>query len=356
MFSKALYKQSWKANWLQWLSVTLVSCFILTIIMSMAGGEGISSLTTSFTDTFVKDQLQSNFENTAINYHYVSNDSLESFDKAFLDQYIVEIKNSPFQAPSEESIANAYSFAIGEYQKDVAKRINSIDESFVVGTKPYEELFGVAMFTLNPNGAMDELYEQYEVGSTPTNYDIMSLIMSIDETDISNLWMSGNAPSDLYDVIRSLERIAYRYNRSRNSSSIFMAGNMSSEVAKKEILKTLTSFNITEKKYNTFGFDFKGLKNIATAAITTFQARLDFEISRLNRDDFADNEAYEARVKEIKIELQSSITATLMAKMPSLIAESMKDMEEQDMYTMTVGNMYFGTKRNTVTITQMIFL
>lgn len=39
MFSRALYKQSWKANWIQWLSVLVVSVFVLVIIMLMSGGE-----------------------------------------------------------------------------------------------------------------------------------------------------------------------------------------------------------------------------------------------------------------------------------------------------------------------------
>ena len=390
MFSKALYKQSWKANWIQWLAVTLVSSFVLVIIMMMSGGDGIGSLTSSFKETFAKQALQSQFENTAINYHYVSNESLETFDQAFLDQYLVEIQSNPYQAPTEENIMNAYQYAISHFQEEADRQIKGMDETYTEETAAYQELLGAAMFTFNPSGVMNDLYEQYEVGSTPLDYDIMTIILSVDSSEMMAIWATGELPENYGDVITSLERIAYRTNRARASSSIFMAGNMSSPEAKEAILETLAENNITKKTYDSFGFDYLGLKTIGSNAIVTFQARLDFEISKLNSDDYPTIDAYFAAVKAIKEELQASITESLLTKLPAALSESMVGMQEYDVYIMTVGNMYFkivgllisvvfvivvgvnliagqvdsgsmayilstGTTRNSVTITQMIF-
>lgn len=390
MFSKALYKQSWKANWVQWLAVTVVSCFILVIIMTMSSGDGIGSLTGSMAQSFAKDTLQSSFKDTAINYNYVGNESLVEFDKGFLDGYVVEIVDNPYQAPTQDNIANAYTFAMGKYQSEVDKKINEIDSSYNSESDAYKELLGSAMFTLNPNGVMSDIYEQYEPGSTPQDYDIMTLIVSIDSDDMMDIWTTGNAPSDLYDVTSTLVRSNYRSDRSRSASAIFMAGNMSSEEAVDAIVDELKDAGIDKETYDTFGFDYTGLKKIGTDAILEFQARLDYEISLLNRADYPSNEAYDLEISRIKTDLQKSITATVMDKLPDALRDSLADMETQDMYTMIVGNMYFkivgllisvvfviiiginlivgqvdsgsmayvlstGTKRNTVTLTQILF-
>lgn len=390
MFSWALYKQSWKANWITWLAIALVNCFILVIIMLMAGGEGLGSITKAVTETFVKDELEANYKNSAINYHYVSNDSLENFDKAFLDQYINEIKSNPYQAPTEVNIANAYSYAVNQYITEVDRKIKNIDSSYVEDSAPYEELMGAAMFALNPNGMMSAIYEKYEVGSTPSEYDIMSLILSIDANEMMQLWMGADTLDDLYDVTTSLTRINYRFQRSRYASVIFLAGNMTSSEAKQEILKSLEKVKITEDIYDTFGFDYAGLKSLSNEAILTYQAILDFEISKIDKDDYSSEEEYLRKIDEARALVQDDITLTLITILPEELSESLKEMEDYDVYTMTVGNMYFkivglliaivyiivvginlvvgqvdsgsmayilatGTKRNAVTITQLIF-
>lgn len=347
-------------------------------------------MTTSFANTLAKESLQSGFQNASINYHYVGNESLLAFDEAFLDGYLNEIASNPYKAPNEVNIGNAYLYSLNQFQVEIEKKIIEIDPSYIEGTSGYEELYGAAMFALNPSGAMDSVFELYEPGSTPLDYDIATLIASIDGAEMMDIWINGTIPADLYDVVHTYERIDYRYDRSRNSSSIFLAGNMSSSEAKIEIIKTLEAANISEETYDTFGFDYDGLKSLANTAIVTFQAQLDFEISQLNISDFEDNEAYLARISEIKVKLQASITSTILDKFPSELADSMGDMKDQDMYSMIVAGMYFkiiallvsavyvivvgisliagqvdsgsmayilstGTERNTITFTQMVF-
>ena len=127
MFSKALYKQSWKANWIQWLAIAVVSGFILTIIMLMSGGDGIGSLTSSFTETFVKDTLESEYQNTTLNYHSIIYENLEHFDNAFFENYLEQIKDNKFQEPTPVYIQNAYIHAVGVYQYNLDLYIKSID-------------------------------------------------------------------------------------------------------------------------------------------------------------------------------------------------------------------------------------
>ena len=82
MFSKALYKQSWKANWVIWLATTVVSVFVLVIIMSLNGGEGMGKLTSTFTETIVEENLKSNFENSGFVFRLGGDEfTVLSYDK-----------------------------------------------------------------------------------------------------------------------------------------------------------------------------------------------------------------------------------------------------------------------------------
>src|SRR5690554_4839655 len=113
MFSKALYKQSWKANWVLWLTTTIVSVFVLVIIMSLIGGEGMGRLTSTFTETVVEEELKSNFQNASLNYYTLTEETLEDFDLLFIDSYVFELKENPFIEPSEETFTNAFLKALG---------------------------------------------------------------------------------------------------------------------------------------------------------------------------------------------------------------------------------------------------
>ncbi|MDD4000175.1 MAG: ABC transporter permease subunit, partial [Bacilli bacterium] len=388
MFSKALYKQSWKANGILWIAVTAVSTFILVILMSISGGSGMGVLTTSFINTITQDSLTSNFENSALNYYDLSNSSLSSFDKAFLDGYVMALQAKPFETPDEETISNAYLYALDDFQKTTKDKITEINPSYIEGTDEYQELSGVAIFALNPNGELSYIYEAYEEGSTPLEYDIISLIFSIDESDLFEIW-NQQKPDNLYQVIRTPERISYRLERSISSSTIFLAGNMSSEEAKEKIIQSLIGLEIDEKTYSEFGFDYQGLKYIANSAILTYQARIDYEISQID-SSLADNLRQE-KIKEIQINLRKEITANILNSLPDELSSLLSEMEGQDTYASTIGNIYFkivgllisiiyvimtsvnlisgqvdsgsmayilstGTKRKTVTFTQAFFL
>lgn len=391
MFSKALYKQSWKANWIQWLAITVVSCFILVIIMGMSGGDGIGSLTSSFTETFAKATLESNFKSTSINYHYVSNDGLVEFDEAFLDKYVEELKDNPYVAPDQTMIGNAYLSGLNAYQASVLSDIHDVDPDFVFDplSEDQHELMLAALFTLNPNNQFDAVYTEVEEEIPPV-YDFMTLVGSIDQDEMLALWTTGTAPEDLYDVVHDNSRHDYRSDRTRNGSAIFLGFTASSDAAKEKILETLADAGITAEIYNSFAFDYDGLKQIGNSAIVTYQARVDFEVGQLDRADYTDEVSYLAAVEAVKVSIQKDITATLIDKLPETLSEAMSDMKDQDMYTMIVGNMYFkivgllisvvfvivvgvnliagqvdsgsmayilstGTKRNSVTFTQMIF-
>ncbi|UKI49650.1 MAG: hypothetical protein L6U99_13645 [Clostridium sp.] len=62
MFSKALFKQSCKANGLMWGIITFAVCFMLACVMLISGTGNISGVKDSVEDTIIVETIDSELE------------------------------------------------------------------------------------------------------------------------------------------------------------------------------------------------------------------------------------------------------------------------------------------------------
>lgn len=392
MFNKALYKQSWKANWIQWLSIVFVSVFVLSIIMLVSSGDGLAGLTTSITEVIVKDNLEAQYQNLAISFHSVSYENLETFDTTFANTIVDQVDELKIAGELEnlnshlqDFTQNAYEAATYAYMQKVDAYIVDLDESYTSDSDEYEQLLGAAMFSLNPGGQFNDMYESFEEGSAPADYDILTLI-----SKVMGSFVDYHFSDEYLTYISSPERTKYRNERAQYGSKMLLAGSLSTSEQLETIEETLKEYKITMETYFGFGFDYEGLKKLSMDAVITYRHRLDYELSLINEADYESNELYLAAVKEKKIALQKDITLTVLDNLPLTLKNAMEDMQDYDVYTMAVGNIYFkivglllgivyviitgvnliagqvdsgsmvytlssGTKRNTVTFTQMVF-
>lgn len=83
MFSRALFKQSCKANGTMWAIVTFAVCFMLACVMIISGSGNISGMKNAVQDTIVRQEIESSFESRAISYYDFSSGALENFDVCF---------------------------------------------------------------------------------------------------------------------------------------------------------------------------------------------------------------------------------------------------------------------------------
>ena len=85
MFSKALFKQSCKANGLMWGIITFAVCFMLACVMVISGSGNISLMKNSLEDTIIVGEIDAAIENRAITNYKVTVDGLGQFDNYFSD-------------------------------------------------------------------------------------------------------------------------------------------------------------------------------------------------------------------------------------------------------------------------------
>lgn len=84
MFSKALFKQSCKANGTMWVIITFAVCFMLACVMLISGSDSIGSTITAVEDTIIDREITAAMDVRAINYYENETDGLKKFDELFI--------------------------------------------------------------------------------------------------------------------------------------------------------------------------------------------------------------------------------------------------------------------------------
>lgn len=87
LFSKALFKQSIKANGLMWLIITVAVCFTLSCVMLISGTSNISSVKDGIQDTIIEELIKSEVKKSSINIYSNSYIAEEAFDKKFTEKF-----------------------------------------------------------------------------------------------------------------------------------------------------------------------------------------------------------------------------------------------------------------------------
>ena len=87
LFSKALFKQSCKANGTMWLIITLAVCFMLSCVMLISGTSSISSVKVGIEDTIIEETVKAGIKKTSIELYGSTITGEEIFDCAFVEKF-----------------------------------------------------------------------------------------------------------------------------------------------------------------------------------------------------------------------------------------------------------------------------
>ena len=76
MFSKALFKQSMKANWVKWTCVTVATCVMLAIVIIALGSLAIDNIRDSLKAVFQQADQESVLKTNAVDSYELYNTSV----------------------------------------------------------------------------------------------------------------------------------------------------------------------------------------------------------------------------------------------------------------------------------------
>lgn len=395
MFSKALFKQSCKANGVMWSIITFAVCFMLACVMLISGSGSIGETKNAIEDTIIQKEIDSAMEARAINYYSLSENALKVFDKEFVAAFdkTEYLKNVAALMAAGQTQEEAQATAAQKYYRVAATKVQQNAKAkaeslgYAEESDEAKEILGVSMFALNPELIKDrseELYNSYlsHEDDLLETYDVASLI-AYSMTDKGE------------EYVDSIERKDYVSTRAEKAGSNFLAINMTSDKAVNELLKNLSSYGVTPEKYEGFGYSYEKVKKLARNTVITYGNRLEYELNELEKKfaagEFSSEEEYKQAVEKVNEDLIADISGSLLDSLPDEVSDALEDIGQADLYTLIVGSIFYklaglllpiiymimasnnlisgqvdsgsmayvlstSTKRNTVAFTQAVYL
>ncbi len=345
MFSKALFKQSCKANGVMWTIITFAVCFMLACVMLISGNGNIGETKNAIEDTIIQKEIDAAIEERAINYYSLSDSALTTFDKEYIAAFdkAEYLRTVAALMAGGKSESEAKTAAASKYYGVAALKVNfaaeqkAVDLGYGDDKEKTREIVGVSMFALNPElieEGSKTLYNAY-LGKTEDildAYDVTSLV-------VYAMQDKGE------EYITSVERRDYVSTRAEKAGANFLALNIVSEEAVDEMIKTLSSYGVDRAKYDSFGYNYENVKKLARNTVITYSNRLEYELSELEKKyaagGFASEEEYKAAVKKTNADLIKAISGSLLDSLPSEVRDALEDIGQADLYTLIVGSIFY---------------
>lgn len=345
MFSKALFKQSCKANGVMWTIITFAVCFMLACVMLISGNGNIGETKNAIEDTIIQKEIDAAIEERAINYYSLSDSALTTFDKEYIAAFdkAEYLKTVAALMAGGKSESEAKTAAASKYYGVAALKVNfaaeqkAVDLGYGDDKEKTQEIVGVSMFALNPElieEASKTLYNAY-LGKTEDildAYDVTSLV-------VYAMQDKGE------EYITSVERRDYVSTRAEKAGANFLALNIVSEEAVDEMIKTLSSYGVDRAKYDSFGYNYENVKKLARNTVITYSNRLEYELSELEKKyaagGFTSEEEYKAAAEKTNADLIKAISGSLLDSLPSEVSDALEDIGQADLYTLIVGSIFY---------------
>lgn len=345
MFSKALFKQSCKANGVMWSIITFAVCFMLACVMLISGNGNIGETKNTIEDTIIQKEIDAAIEERAINYYSLSDSALTIFDKEYIAAFdkAEYLRTVAALMAGGKSESEAKTAAASKYYGVAALKVNfaaeqkAVDLGYGDDKEKTQEIVGVSMFALNPElieEGSKTLYNAY-LGKTEDildAYDVTSLV-------VYAMQDKGE------EYITSIERRDYVSTRAEKAGANFLALNIVSDEAVDEMIKTLSSYGVDRAKYDSFGYNYENVKKLARNTVITYSNRLEYELSELEKKyaagGFASEEEYKAAAEKTNADLIKAISGSLLDSLPSEVSDALEDIGQADLYTLIVGSIFY---------------
>ena len=385
MFSKALYKQSCKANGVMWAIITFAVCFMLACVMLISGNGTIGTMKQSIEDTIITGEIDAQLESRSINYYSIACDGEQKFDEYFVknfkdiktyDASVTDYLNQKLAGtevdfptpqgnaqglyaqvtqewlksmPGDSSqlatwqsqrpntatllVQYAYKASLADLQSYEQARALKINENYVAGSDESNEIVGASICAVDPSvdDTIKALYQDNGL-SLPDTYDVTSLVNHITDENDALAYRTSD------------ERLSYLRERAQKSSAVYLAGNMTTEKNKTALVNALADYGITTEKYETFGYTFASIEHTAQTTIISYQGRYDYELSLINQKytlEQRTSDEYLNEVATMNTNLTADLSNSLLDSLPQEVSDALEEIGQMDLYSLIVGSIFF---------------
>lgn len=338
MFSKALFKQSCKANGTMWAIITFAVCFMLSCVMLISGSGNLGETKNAIQDTIIQQEIEASFETRGLNYYGFDSKYLKRYDQLFVDEFSkTAFDGGAFVgvAHVEEAAKKAATNAADRLKIEIANDVIKADKKAHENEDGYEpitadsaavkEAIGVTMFAISPT---DNSFKEYAdiITAKDEKFEPKAYVDTQYVSEMLTAILGGN------DAVNS--HLASRYDdidsRAEVYSTKFLAANMTTDTAKNALLDALSSYGVDEAKYDAFGYDYAQIDRISRESVITYRNRYDYEVNELGKTPEEANET-----------LYTEVASSLLAALPDEVSDAIKEVGELNLYSLIVGSIFY---------------
>ena len=378
LFSKALFKQSCKANGTMWMIITAAVCFMLACVMLISGSGSLGEVKNSIQDTIIRKEVDSQLEQRGLNYYLMSKDGMETFDPAFETNindtvsYLTWLSQKPADAsqiPAWMALKPEMKTAAGKaFEQKVSEDPATYANSAAAFKAAYEGAAAAVQAkatvaadaaAVDKNGVpyAKDSAEYKTAAQEVTAAYLFSVATYSSETFTAMLANEKEAdkPADysaalianltnLSAYLQSDERAEYIEERAQYCSSVFLAFNMTQPANVQNIVNALSSFGVTKEKYDSFGYTYAAIKNLAATTVVSYRGRFSYEKGELDKKLTAGEitaDEYKAALAAKTDEITGDLTDSLLASLPESVSEALEEIGQADLYTLIVGSIFY---------------
>ncbi len=153
------------------------------------------------------------------------------------------------------------------------------------------------------------------------------------------------ANGDIDKFVSSDEREEYRSDRAEDCTAVFLAGNITEKDSVDALVAALSSYGVTNEKYDSFGYKYDSVKHMAKTAVVTYRGRLDYELDMLKQSKkdgkYKDEQAYSEAVAAKCEELANDISTSFLSTLPQQVSDALEEIGQADLYTLIVGSIFY---------------
>lgn len=377
LFSKALFKQSCKANKVMWTIITFAVCFMLACVMLISGGGKISKVKNGIEDTIIESEIDTGIKNTSTTYYMGEIKALTAYDNAYK-----QIESSCALPEMQETVkAIVKGDKTDEATLAKAEQVNSLamiyssayNEALTSGKdeKQAQQTAQQSVYQQAILGGADEAMASQSVQGVISvfvgysyNASCTALKTVFTETqaeEISQVFalslkfgLGGETEQAIYNKISQMgtadsyasacldERERKEFAHKRISQII--AVNLTDENYVNGMISALSSYDVDRKKYEGFTYADKNgeevsryvgesgylyIEDLSEDVLVTLIARIEKDVA----NGLDENEA--------SLAIQEELTASFLSALSDDVATALKEVGEMDLYGMVVGSIFY---------------
>ena len=338
MINKALFKQSCKANWVKWLSVTIATCTMLAIVIIVLGNLGINDIRDSLKDVFTQADQEAVLKENSVDSYDLYLTAVDGSHQVVLG--IGEMFDSYDKAKEEYETATgspATGEALSAIQTQIAQGMVSQFESMLEGTGfTSEQLQGLivgqlAAYDSDPaeEGKLVGLIKMFLPNMLPKQIASLAKEQALangateEEATATETQVLALATVAVNDYISQSGSPTFVY-----STALFEANgaNYVNQMMYDQVYNLQISQGVEEDDAN---INATAVKVISNTAISTYQL---WQHEYLTDGTLTDDE---------KALAKTEATKSISDQIPEKVAVALEELGNMDVYGLIIGSIFY---------------